>query len=161
MAPEVLEGAVNLRDCETALKQIDVYALGLVLWELCTRCHDWNVNAECNVVPEYKSPYQAEIGKSPSFEQMQILVSRHKARPMFHVNWDDMGDAARIAKETCEDCWDHDAEARLTALCAEERLHELSLLVPNQKCTRNYLMSSNLVLSSTAAVISASSPKMS
>lgn len=27
-----------------------------------------------------------------------------------------------------EDCWDQDAEARLTAQCAEERLSELGLL---------------------------------
>lgn len=27
-----------------------------------------------------------------------------------------------------EDCWDQDAEARLTAQCAEERLYELTLL---------------------------------
>lgn len=40
MAPEVLEGAVNLRDCESSLKQIDVYALGLIIWELATRCTD-------------------------------------------------------------------------------------------------------------------------
>ena len=40
MAPEVLEGAVNLRDCASSLKQIDVYALGLVLWEVASRCHD-------------------------------------------------------------------------------------------------------------------------
>ncbi len=127
MAPEVLEGAVNLRDCETALKQIDIYSLGLVLWELCTRCEDW-YPAGCEP-PPYASPYEAEIGKSPSFEQMQVLVSRHKARPQFPFNWGG-GTAAKIAKETCEDCWDHDAEARLTALCAEERLHELSKFEP-------------------------------
>lgn len=40
MAPEVLEGAVNLRDPETALKQVDVYALGLVIWEIISRCVD-------------------------------------------------------------------------------------------------------------------------
>ena len=40
MAPEVLEGAVNLRDCEASLKQIDMYALGLVLWEIGSRCSD-------------------------------------------------------------------------------------------------------------------------
>ena len=40
MAPEVLEGAVNLRDCEASLKQIDVYSLGLVLWEMASRCVD-------------------------------------------------------------------------------------------------------------------------
>lgn len=43
MAPEVLEGAVNLRDPETALKQIDVYALGLVIWEILSRCVDVNI----------------------------------------------------------------------------------------------------------------------
>lgn len=40
MAPEVLEGAVNLRDCETALKQVDMYALGLIYWEIFMRCAD-------------------------------------------------------------------------------------------------------------------------
>lgn len=38
MAPEVLGGALNLRDYEAALKQVDVYALGLLLWESFRRC---------------------------------------------------------------------------------------------------------------------------
>ncbi len=37
MAPEALDARVNLRDIES-FKQIDVYALALVLWEACTRC---------------------------------------------------------------------------------------------------------------------------
>ena len=37
MAPEALDARVNLRDIES-FKQIDVYALALVLWEVCTRC---------------------------------------------------------------------------------------------------------------------------
>lgn len=40
MAPEVFDGAVNLRDCEASLKQIDVYSLGLVIWEIASRCVD-------------------------------------------------------------------------------------------------------------------------
>lgn len=60
MAPEVLEGAVNLRDCESSLKQIDVYAMGLVLWELVTRCSDIYVPG--SEVPSYKQPYENEIG---------------------------------------------------------------------------------------------------
>lgn len=40
MAPEILDCAVNLRDCESSLKQIDMYAFSLVLWELLTRCKD-------------------------------------------------------------------------------------------------------------------------
>lgn len=37
MAPEVLESRVNLEDLE-AFKQIDVYSMALVLWEMASRC---------------------------------------------------------------------------------------------------------------------------
>lgn len=33
--------------------------------------------------------------------------------------------AVRSLKETIEDCWDQDAEARLTAQCATERMLNL------------------------------------
>lgn len=126
MAPEVLEGAVNLRDCESSLKQIDVYALGLVLWELATRCCDFYID-NATAVP-YAMPFEAEIGQHPSFEQMlQVMVSRNKARPLFPPLWRDCP-AVRLVKETIEDCWDQDAEARLTALCVEERLSDLTQL---------------------------------
>lgn len=153
MAPEVLEGAVNLRDCETALKQIDVYALGLVLWELCVRCHDWYSPGQ-SITP-YMAPYDAEVGKNPSFEHMQVLVSRHKGRPQFPSNWGG-STASRIAKDTCEDCWDHDAEARLTAICAEERIHELSLLQHQliQQELSPSLSKKNVVFTSTSVVTS-------
>lgn len=123
MAPEVLEGAVNLRDCESALKQIDVYSLGLVLWELGTRCTDMQV---CEPQP-YAPPFYKEVGENPSLEQMQALVSRRKARPLWPQSWRDTA-AARLLCETAEDCWDQDAEARLTSLCVEERLLELPTL---------------------------------
>ena len=41
--------------------------------------------------------------------------------------------ALRSLKETMEDCWDHDAEARLTALCVEERIIELMVLWDKHK----------------------------
>lgn len=55
---------------------------------------------------------------------MQVLVSRNKARPLLENNLVDRP-GVRLIKETMEDCWDADAEARLTALCIEERLSEL------------------------------------
>lgn len=130
MAPEVLEGALNLRDCESSLKQVDVYALGLILWEIATRCSDLYQGMN---VPEYKMPYEAEVGVHPSTEQMQVLVARHKARPLFPDIWKDSNPAVRALKETIEDCWDQDAEARLTAVCVEERLNELPTLWDRHK----------------------------
>lgn len=105
----MLEGAVNLRDCESSLKQVDVYAFGLILWELCTRCTDWYPHGQ--TVPSYSMPYELEIGKKPTYEQMQVLVARHKARPLFPTGWGG-GPAATLAREICEDSWDHDGEAR-------------------------------------------------
>uniref|UniRef100_A0A667Y954 Serine/threonine-protein kinase receptor n=1 Tax=Myripristis murdjan TaxID=586833 RepID=A0A667Y954_9TELE len=43
MAPEVLEGAINFQ--RDAFLRIDMYALGLVLWELASRCKAADVNA--------------------------------------------------------------------------------------------------------------------
>ncbi|KAK9537175.1 hypothetical protein VZT92_004811 [Zoarces viviparus] len=125
MAPEVLGGALNLRDCESALKQVDVYALGLLYWESFRRCsHLFTGEA----VPEYQLAFQAELGNHPSFEEMQILVAREKFRPRFPEAWKENSLALRFLKETMEDCWDQDAEARLTAQCAEERMSDLTLL---------------------------------
>uniref|UniRef100_A0A3Q4BN85 receptor protein serine/threonine kinase n=1 Tax=Mola mola TaxID=94237 RepID=A0A3Q4BN85_MOLML len=125
MAPEVLGGALNLRDCEAALKQVDVYALGLLYWETFRRCSELFPG---EAVPEYQLAFQAELGNHPSFEEMQILVAREKFRPRFPEAWKENSLVLRSLKETMEDCWDQDAEARLTAQCAEERLCELALL---------------------------------
>ncbi|KAA0193799.1 hypothetical protein HAZT_HAZT000929 [Hyalella azteca] len=57
MAPELLEGAVNLTECEAALRQIDVYALALVLWECVTRCTHLSPTP-----PPYMLPFQRELG---------------------------------------------------------------------------------------------------
>ncbi|XP_067116824.1 bone morphogenetic protein receptor type-2-like [Osmerus mordax] len=130
MAPEVLEGAVNLRDCESALKQVDMYALGLVYWETFMRCTDLFPG---ETVPEYQMAFQAEAGNHPSFEDMQVLVSREKQRPKFPEAWKENSLAVRSLKETMEDCWDQDAEARLTAQCAEERMAELLMIWDRSK----------------------------
>ncbi|XP_035994556.1 bone morphogenetic protein receptor type-2 [Fundulus heteroclitus] len=128
MSPEVLGGALNLRDCESALKQVDVYALGLLYWESFRRCSDLFPG---EAVPEYQLAFQAEVGNHPSFEDMQILVVREKHRPRFPEVWKENSLALRALKETMEDCWDQDAEARLTAQCAEERLADLIILSPH------------------------------
>ncbi|XP_075996148.1 bone morphogenetic protein receptor type-2-like isoform X2 [Genypterus blacodes] len=151
MAPEVLGGALNLRDCESALKQVDLYALGLLYWETFRRCSDLVPPGES--VPDYQLAFQAELGLHPSFEEMQILVAREKQRPLFPEAWKDNSLALRSLKETMEDCWDQDAEARLTAQCAEERLAELTLLSTHNHRNLSYGRWSPLIGSCSSSYI--------
>ena len=111
IAPELLEGVLNLRDCESSLKQVDVYAMGLTFWEVARRCKDLYQGAE---VPGFSLAFESELGhqRSPTFEQMKILVARNKARPLFPSVWKDSNPALQLLRETIEYCWDQDGEAR-------------------------------------------------
>lgn len=46
-------------------------------------------------MPEYQMAFQAEAGNHPTFEDMQVLVSREKQRPKFPEAW----------KENSLVCW--------------------------------------------------------
>lgn len=124
-APELLSGTLDLHEYGTALKQVDVYALGLLFWESFRRCHDLFL---ARAAPHFELAFEAELGQEPSLEDMHELVAREKYRPLFPSEWKHNSPVLRLLKETMEDCWDHDAEARLSAQCAEERLSQLSLL---------------------------------
>lgn len=128
MAPEVLEGAITFtRD---AFLRIDVYALALVLWEVLSRC-----TAASGPVDEYRVPFEEEVGLHPSLEDMQQAVSQKKIRPHIRQDWR-VHSGMAVVCQTVEECWDQDAEARLTAPCVAERLahfqNNLYSLVPNQ-----------------------------
>lgn len=127
MAPEVLDGAVNLHDLQSALKQIDVYAQALVIWEIAMRCTDLFGNQP---VPEYKLPFERELGPVEQ-ENLNVYVVQNKSRPRFPDAWKHNHLGVRSLKETIEDCWDQDPDARLTALCVQERLMELANHYPD------------------------------
>ncbi|XP_026634951.1 activin receptor type-2B isoform X1 [Chionomys nivalis] len=114
MAPEVLEGAINFQ--RDAFLRIDMYAMGLVLWELVSRC-----KAADGPVDEYMLPFEEEIGQHPSLEELQEVVVHKKMRPTIKDHWLKHPGLAQLCV-TIEECWDHDAEARLSAGCVEERV---------------------------------------
>ncbi|XP_073503324.1 activin receptor type-2A isoform X1 [Phyllobates terribilis] len=120
MAPEVLEGAINFQ--RDAFLRIDMYAFGLVLWELASRC-----TASDGPVDEYMLPFEEEIGQHPSLEDMQEVVVHKKKRPILRECWQKHAGLAMLC-ETIEECWDHDAEARLSAGCVEERIIQMQRL---------------------------------
>ncbi|OAD56234.1 Activin receptor type-2B [Eufriesea mexicana] len=118
MAPEVLEGAINFtRD---SFLRIDMYACGLVLWELASRC-----TVQDGPIGEYRLPFEDEVGLHPTLEDMQESVVHKKERPIILETWRKHPGLQSIC-DTMEECWDHDAEARLSASCVMERVATLS-----------------------------------
>ncbi|PRD22089.1 UNVERIFIED_CONTAM: Activin receptor type-2B [Trichonephila clavipes] len=114
MAPEVLEGAINFN--RDAFLRIDMYACGLVLWELLSRC-----SAVEGPVDQYMLPFEDTVGQHPTLEDMQEVVSQKKMRPVFKEIWR-KHPGISVLCDTIEECWDQDAEARLSASCIQERL---------------------------------------
>ncbi|CAG9794347.1 unnamed protein product [Diatraea saccharalis] len=128
LSPEALEGALDLSGARAALCAVDVFALGLVLWESLWRCS----GAHPGSAPTYMQPYGHLLPDRPTLQQMQTLVSRNKSRPPLPKGPVPETRALKIATDTCEECWDHDAEARLTAVCVEERMAELKQMLQTQ-----------------------------
>ncbi|XP_026868297.2 anti-Muellerian hormone type-2 receptor isoform X2 [Electrophorus electricus] len=120
MSPEILEGCVNLSSGRCLL-QGDVYSLGLLLWELLVCCSDLRTDS---IVPVHVLPYEAELGPSPSLEDLLSLVSEQRVRPTIPLYWDTHCQGFSV-QELLEDCWDHDPDARLTAQCTADRLASL------------------------------------
>lgn len=121
LAPEALEGALDLSGARAALCAVDVFAMGLVLWEML-----WRTNGAHGAhTPPYSPPYALLGLHTPTLQQLQSLVSRNKMRPPLPRGPAFDNRVLRIAADTCDECWDHDAEARLTAVCVEERMSEL------------------------------------
>jgi len=79
MAPEVLEGAINFN--RDAFLRIDVYACGLVLWEMVSRC-DF-----AGPVGEFQLPFEAELGQRPTLDEVQESVVMKKLRPRLLSSW--------------------------------------------------------------------------
>ncbi|XP_047227289.1 bone morphogenetic protein receptor type-2-like isoform X6 [Girardinichthys multiradiatus] len=117
MSPEILEGSVNLSS-SSFLLQGDIYALGLILWEIWMRCSDLFPGA---AVPQHFLPYQLELEANVTMERLILYVSEMDRRPSIPENWD-MLPQGLVLKELLIGCWDRDTDARLTAPCVVDRL---------------------------------------
>ncbi|XP_075243301.1 TGF-beta receptor type-2-like [Convolutriloba macropyga] len=115
MAPEVLEGAIIFT--AEAFLRIDIYAASLVLWELLNCC-------TVNETTTYKVPFEVELGPTPAAEQINVFVAENRMRPVIPVNCK-RSKMLSVICETVEECWDQDCEARLSAVCVQQRLLRL------------------------------------
>lgn len=106
MAPEVLDETINTRHFDS-FKCADIYALGLVYWEIARRFNSggqrselivWMIHLCCSslwpqhcpvlsgVHEEYQLPYFDLVPSDPSIEEMRKVVCDQKLRPNI-ANW--------------------------------------------------------------------------
>ncbi|XP_061114812.1 serine/threonine-protein kinase receptor R3 isoform X1 [Conger conger] len=117
MAPEVLDETIRM-DMFESFKQTDIWALGLVLWEITRRTL---VNG---IVEEYRPPFFDVVPSDPSFEEMKKVVCVDQYRPSMHNRLHSHPILTSIAK-IMRECWFHNPPARLTALRVSKTLSKL------------------------------------
>ncbi|XP_014228815.1 activin receptor type-2A-like [Trichogramma pretiosum] len=118
MSPEMLEGAVVFT--RQSFLSMDMYASGLVLWEVLTRSASANEH-----VPQYMAPYEDLLGSRPTLIQLRDCVVGKNLRPHIPYSWRKSPGYA-IMCNIMEECWDKDADARITASCAYNRLDAMT-----------------------------------
>ncbi|XP_074836230.1 activin receptor type-1-like isoform X2 [Carettochelys insculpta] len=117
MAPEVLDEQIRT-DCFESYKQTDIWAYGLVLWEITRRTV---VNG---IVEDYRPPFFDMVPSDPSFEEMKKVVCTDQQTPTVPNRlYSDsiLSTLAKIMKE----CWYQSPSARLTALRIKKTLKKL------------------------------------
>ncbi|KAL1116118.1 hypothetical protein AAG570_005613 [Ranatra chinensis] len=118
MSPEVLDETLDM-NCFEALRRVDMYAVGLVLWELGRRV------VSNGIVEEYQPPFYDRVPSDPSFEDMRKIVCVDQQRPMLPNRWSSdpvLSGSGKIMRE----CWHHNANARLPALRVKKTLIKLA-----------------------------------
>ncbi|OCT92735.1 hypothetical protein XELAEV_18015797mg [Xenopus laevis] len=119
MAPEVLDETINMKHFDS-FKCADIYALGLVYWEIARRCSTGGFHEE------YQLPFYDLVPSDPSIEEMRKVVCDQKLRPNI-PNWWQSYEALRVMGKMMRECWYANGAARLTALRIKKTLSQLSI----------------------------------
>lgn len=118
MAPEVLNDTIDVTSFES-FKQADVYAFGLVLWEICQRGIPSGRQKPLQL--EFRLPYSEYVVPDPSLEEMRKIVCIEKLRPEIPEAWFNDVVLAEVTK-IMQECWYENAASRLTALRIKKSL---------------------------------------
>eukprot|EP00062_Callorhinchus_milii_P023512 gi/632982430/ref/XP_007908132.1/ PREDICTED: activin receptor type-1-like [Callorhinchus milii] len=117
MAPEVLDDTIRTNFFDS-YKQTDIWAFGLVLWEIARRTV---ING---ITQDYKPPFYDVVPTDPSFEDMKKVVCVDQQRPGIPNRWLSdpiMSALTKLMKES----WFQMPAARLTALRIKKNLAQL------------------------------------
>ncbi|KAF8792150.1 Activin receptor type-1 like protein [Argiope bruennichi] len=125
MAPEVLDESMNLSNFES-FKRTDIYAFGLIMWEVCSRC------VTDGVAEAYRPPYDGYVPNNPDFEDMKKVVCIESKRPEIPDRWlsDEPLDAmAKLMKL----CWHEKPEVRYTSYRVLKSLDKIRAQIQEQE----------------------------
>uniref|UniRef100_A0A8C3GTX4 Serine/threonine-protein kinase receptor n=1 Tax=Corvus moneduloides TaxID=1196302 RepID=A0A8C3GTX4_CORMO len=125
MAPEVLSEQIRT-DCFESYKKTDIWAYGLVLWEITRRTV---VNG---IVEEYRPPFFDAVPSDPSFEDMKKVVCVDQQTPVIPNRLFSDSVLSALAK-IMKECWYQSPSARLTALRIKKTLKKLNNSVEKPK----------------------------
>ena len=136
MAPEALSAKINLKDLDS-FKQMDVFSLGLVIWEIFSRCkiEPWPVLCSEHMIPLSDQVPRRHLDKSRNsrVELIHVLKSLHR-EPIERLlslpaEWGEHPQFSR-ARATILDCTYKEPEARITAGTVTSRFEQS---MPNTK----------------------------
>lgn len=77
---QVLEELININHFDS-FKRADVYALGLIFWEIARRC---NVGG---IYDDYQLPFYDMVQSDPTIEEMRKVVCLDRQRPSIPNRW--------------------------------------------------------------------------
>eukprot|EP00731_Ephydatia_muelleri_P024231 Em0016g502a len=119
MAPEILDDSINMKSFES-FKHVDVYAAGLVMWEICRRTA--SSTGQCE---EYELPFQGMVPPDPSLLDMRTTVVDEKKQPPIPPRWTTDKLLANVVA-LMQECWYPNPLARPTALYFKKKLLRLA-----------------------------------
>lgn len=118
MSPEVLDETIRMENFDS-FRKVDIYALGLVLWEICRR------TISNGIAEDYKPPFFDVVPSDPSFEDMRKVVCVDQQRPNLPNRWASDSLLSGMAK-VMRECWHQNPNVRLPALRIKKTLLKMA-----------------------------------
>lgn len=124
MAPEILSAGphphMNVQSQVFYYMRADVYAVGLVIWEMCR-----STVTEEGDYESYAPPYEGMVPLDPSLEDMKKVVCGQNKRPPISERWHKNQVMSKVA-ELIQECWRGNPYARPSSLYLKYALLNLS-----------------------------------
>ncbi|KAF5307599.1 hypothetical protein FQR65_LT06755 [Abscondita terminalis] len=118
MSPEVLDESLRMNNFD-AFRRVDIYALGLVFWEVGRR------TISNGIAEDYKPPFHDVVPSDPSFEDMRKVVCLDQQRPNLPNRWASDHILSGMTK-LMRECWHQNANVRLPVLRVKKTLLKLA-----------------------------------